>query len=130
MAKRLTPGQKAARTRAKNKARAEREAKRASKQAERERKAEEKARRDARGPCVCGKKHRDAYKYWECEQKLAKIECTCPPYWHRPNPKTGKRWLSHSYTHGCPLAEKGMEQARREYNLRTFGADLSDLSDL
>ena len=96
MAKRLTRGQKAARTRAKNKAQAERAAKREAKQAERERKAEEKARRDARGPCVCGKRHRESFKYWECEQKAANKECSCPPYWRR-------RWESHSYAHECPL---------------------------
>jgi hypothetical protein len=117
MGKRLTPSEKRRRTMEKNR----RAADRIARKLERERKAEEKKKRAARGPCkVCGKTHRDAYKYWECEQKLSALECTCPAYWHRTG-ENGTRWFSHSYTHGCPLAEKGNEEAARQWNLRSFG---------
>lgn len=45
----------------------------------------------------CGKTHQTFTAMDACAAKHTKLQCTCPPYWRR-------RWESHSFVYGCPLA--------------------------
>lgn len=125
MGKRLTPGQKAARTRAKNKKLREQEAARAARAAEKQKRADAKAERERkkaereerRKPCAhCGKRHRSHAAMLQCGDKAAKLSCTCPPYWHKVR-RRGERWLSHSQPHGCALAGEQNRAKALAYNV-------------
>lgn len=113
MPKLLSPEERQRRAKEK----AEKAAARAARKAERERKKAEREKVLAKGVCVCGRTHRHVAKYAECERKEQEIECTCPRYWHTPR-ENGTRWTSHSYMHGCPLAEPANAARAREYNVR------------
>lgn len=58
---------------------------------------------------ACGKSHNTYAARVKCETKHSTGDCGCPAYW-RAMQERG--WTSHSYSWGCPLAEKPKKETK------------------